>query len=105
MVNFFNLDSYGNLLQDERSVHLKMLARAVSDAKEKVAIMAEAAGWKLGRIISINYNHSNIHMESQARNIHSNLEAKSSSSSSLNITPDDLLYSDCVEAEWELINS
>lgn len=94
----------GYTLQDQRPSELKMLARAVSDAKEKATIMAEAAGCTLGRLISIEYGNQNIHVMSQARNIHSNTEAKASTSDSLDITPEDLVISDTVHATFAVEN-
>lgn len=91
-------------LQDERPSQLKMLARAVSDARDKAKIMAEAGGCKLGKVVSIDYHHQNIHVMSQARNIHSNSEAKASTPGSLDITPDDIVISDTVNVTFELVN-
>lgn len=91
-------------LQDERASQLKMLARAVCDAKDKAKIMAEVAGCTLGRVLNINYDFQNIHVTSQARCIHSNSEAKASTPGSLDITPDDLVVSDNVDVTFELIN-
>ena len=94
----------GYTLQDERPSQMKMLARAVSDAKDKARIMTEAGGCSLGKIISIDYRFQNTHIASQARYIHSNSEAKASTASSLDITPDDLIISDTVDVTFELIN-
>lgn len=94
----------GYTLQDVRPSQLKMLARAVSDAKEKAKIMAEAGGCSLGRLLYIRYSHKNIHIMSQARNIHSKTEAKASTPGSLDITPDDLVISDTVNITFELLN-
>ena len=91
-------------LQDERPSQLKMLKRAVVDAREKAEIMAEASGCSLGNVLSINYEFKYIYVASQARSIHSNSEAMSSTSNSLEITPDDLVVSDTVSVVWELIN-
>lgn len=95
----------GYTLQDARPSQLKMLARAVSDARDKAKIMAEAGGCTLGKVVSIDYRHQNIHVMSQARNIHSNTEAKASTPGSLDITPDDLVISDTVDVTFELVNS
>lgn len=94
----------GYTLQDERPSKLKMLARAVSDARDKARIMAEAVDCEIGKVLNIQYNYSNVHVFSQARNIHSNSEAKASTASSLDITPDDLVMSDTAEVTFELIN-
>lgn len=95
--------SIGYTVQDPRPFQLKMLERAVKDATEKAQIMAEAAGCKLGPVNNIYYNHQDISVYSEARNIHSNKEAMACDSNSLNISPDDLSMNDNVKVEWELI--
>ncbi len=94
----------GYSLQDPRPTQLKMLARAVSDAKEKATLMVEAAGCKLGALIRIDYRYQDVHTYSQARNIHSNSEAKASTADSLDITPDDLVMTDTVDVVFAIIN-
>ena len=95
--------SIGYTVQDPRPFQLKMLERAVKDATDKANIMAEAAGCKLGPVKNIYYNHQEISVYSEARNIHSNKEAMACDSNSLNISPDDLSMSDNVKVEWGLI--
>lgn len=93
----------GYTVKDPRPSQLKMLGRAVKDAREKADIMAAAAGCTLGDVYSINYSHEDIHIYSQARNIHSVEEAKACCPESLDITPDDLAVSDEVNVVWRLI--
>lgn len=95
--------SIGYTIQDPRPFQLKMIERAVKDATEKAKIMAEAAGCKLGSVVNILYNHQEITVYSEARNIHSNKEAMACDSNSLKISPDDLSMNDNVKVEWELI--
>lgn len=92
----------GYTIQDPRPHHLKMIERAVKDAHDKAVIMAKAAGCTLGAVVSIDYHRQDIHVYSQARNIHSNKEAMSCSPSSLDIAPDDLVMGDDVSVTWEL---
>ena len=95
--------SIGFTVQDLRPYQLKMLKRAVGDAKEKAEIIAEAAGSKLGKVLEIDYNFSHIDTYSQARNIHSTEDAKESTADALDITPDDMVISDRVDVVFELI--
>lgn len=95
----------GYTLQDERPSQMKMLARAVSDARDKARVMAESVDCKVGKVLDIHYSYSNVHVFSQARYIHSNSEAKLSTASSLDITPDDLVMSDTADVTFELINN
>ncbi len=94
----------GYTILDPRPCEMKMLERAVKDAREKAKIMAAAIDCQLGAVVNINYGHQDIYIYSEARNIHSNQEAMACESSSLEITPDDLSMNDTVEVEWELVS-
>ena len=96
--------SIGYTVKDPRPSQLKMLERAVKDAKEKATIMANACGCRLGLVKSINYSFGEIHIYSQARNIHEAAEAACCEESSLDITPEDLAASDDVTVVWYLSN-
>lgn len=96
--------SIGYTVQDPRPSHLKMIERAVKDAQDKAEIMAKAAGCALGTVVSIDYHRQDIHVYSEARNIHSNQEAMACSAASLEIAPDDLVMGDEVNVTWELKN-
>lgn len=94
----------GYTVKDSRPAQLKMLERAVKDAKVKAEIMATASGCKLGDCLSINYGLNELHIYSQARTIHESTEACCCTPESLDITPDDLAASDTVNVVWALIN-
>lgn len=96
--------SIGYTVQDPRPYQLKMLERAVKDAREKAQIMALTLGCVLAEVSEINYSHEDIYIYSQARNIHSTAEAKASTAESLDITPDDLAISDYVTVKWVLVD-
>jgi len=93
----------GYTVQDPRPAQLRMLEKAVKDAKEKAEIMAKALGCKLGDVVDINYGYQEVHVYAEARNIHSNAEATACTSDSLDITPEDLSVSDNVQVEWQLL--
>ena len=92
----------GYTQRDPRPTQLKMLERAVKDAQEKASIMAKAVGRELGEVESIEYGEMEVHIYSQAREIHCNEEAMSVNPTSLDITPDDLVLSDNVNVSWTL---
>ena len=94
----------GYTVKDSRPSQLKILDRAVKDAKAKAEIMAAAAGCRLGNCLSINYGFNELHIYSQARTIHEPAEACCCTPDSLDITPDDLGASDTVNVVWALIN-
>jgi len=92
----------GYTVKDSRAAQMKMLERAVKDAKQKAEIMAAAADCKLGAVESITYAWKDIEVYSQAREIHSAPEAAVCCSEALDITPDDLAVSDDVTVVWKL---
>ena len=95
----------GYTVKDPRPSQLKMLERAVKDAKEKATIMAKACDCKLGLVKDINYSVQELHIYSQARQIHGAEEAACCNEESLDITPDDLVVSDDVTVVWYLSNN
>lgn len=94
----------GYTVKDSRPAQLKMLERAVKDAKVKAEIMATASGCKLGDCLSIQYELRDLFIYSQARKIHETEEACNCTTDSLDIIPDDLAASDTVNVIWELVN-
>ncbi len=92
----------GYTQRDPRPSQLRMLERAVKDAKEKAEIMARACECSLGKVKKIDYSWQKIHVYSQARQIHGSEEALGCNPESLDITPDDLAVSDDVKVEWYL---
>ena len=92
----------GYTVRDPRPAQIRMLEKAVKDAKEKAGVMSAAAGCELGEVTSINYSWQELNVYSQAREIHSCEEAKACLSDSLDITPDDLAASDDVTVVWNL---
>ena len=52
----------GYTVKDPRPFQLKMLERAVKDAKEKAAIMAKACGCQLGKVKTIDYSVQELHI-------------------------------------------
>lgn len=95
----------GYTVRDPRPSQLRMLERAVKDAKDKAQIMARACGCRLGVVKDIDYSFQEMHIYSQARSIHEADEAAFCTKDSLDITPDDLTVSDHVRVVWQLLNS
>ncbi len=95
----------GYTVRDTRPAQLKMLEKAVKDAREKARIMAAACDCRLGAVKDIRYGAHEIHVFSEARMIHSADEAVCCSPESLDITPDDLEFSDSVTVVWRLSNN
>lgn len=92
----------GYTVKDPRPAELRMVEKAVKDAKEKAEVMAKAANSELGNVISITYAWSELSIYTKTRNIHNCKEALCEPNTSLDITPDDLGASDNVTVVWEL---
>ena len=92
----------GYTQKDPRPTQLKMLERAVSDARDKAGIMAKVLGRELGDVKNIEYGEMHISIFSEARTIYNSQEATACTPNSLDITPDDLAVTDNVNVEWWL---
>lgn len=92
----------GYTVRDPRPCQLRMLERAVKDAKEKAEIMVKACGSELGVLRNIDYSFQEFHIYSQARNIHDSMDAMCCNEESLDINPDDLAVSDSVRVTWDI---
>ncbi len=93
----------GYTVRDPRPHQLRMLERAVKDAKEKAEIMAKAGGCTLGDVKKVDYSWKKVEIYSQARMIHDAEEACLCNPNSLDITPDDWAASEDVSVEWQLV--
>lgn len=97
----------GHTVRDPRPAQLKMLESAVRNAKEKAAIMAQAADCTLGAVKEINYSKQELDVYSHYGRL-STFETECSIGSSptpLDITPDDFTISDSVTVVWYLSDS
>lgn len=92
----------GYTVKEPRPYELKMLERAVKDAREKAQVMAAALGCMLGSVKEIKYGIQDFEIYSEARSYHNNAEATASTADSLNITPEDLSVGDEVNVIWHL---
>ena len=86
----------------------ELLGKAVSDAREKASVLAQAAGIKLKEIQSIDYSWGEINFEYRPMDkglyMEEALCAPSAADGSydMNIEPDDIEVSDTVTVIWEL---
>ncbi|MBR4393679.1 MAG: SIMPL domain-containing protein [Oscillospiraceae bacterium] len=83
-----------------------LLGNAVADAKEKAAVLAEAAGVRLGDIRSIDYSWGELDLAVRPMaemRLAKNAAADCAGSYDMNIAPDDIEISDTVTVVWELV--
>ncbi len=92
-------------VRDPEAAKNALLGKAISDAKEKAAVLARSAGVTLKEIQSIDYSWGEINFEVQPMNrmlmAAACTEAKSASYD-MDIEPDDIEASDTVTVIWEI---
>ena len=94
-------------VKDREAAKNALLAKAVTDAKEKAAVLTEAAGLTLKEIQSVDYSRGELVMEVRPMNM---LRAApkmaadecADASYSMDIEPDDINVSDTVTIVWEI---
>ncbi|MDE5589011.1 MAG: SIMPL domain-containing protein [Acetatifactor sp.] len=96
-------------VKDQEAAKNKLLGKAVTDAKEKAAVLTQAAGVGLKEIQSIDYSWGEINFEVHpmgramlAEDEANSLMAPLSASYDLDIEPDDIEVSDTVTVVWEI---
>ena len=96
-------------VKDQETAKNELLGKAVSDARKKAVILAEAAGVELKEIQSIDYSWGETDFETRpmsreilAKNGMDNRAAPLSASYDVNIEPEDIEVSDTVTMIWEI---
>ena len=92
-------------VKDPEAVKNTLLGRAVTDAKEKAAVLSQAGGVTLGDIQSIDYSWGEIELEYtplRSNRLADCCGAPMAKSYSLDIEPDDIEVSDTVTVIWEI---
>lgn len=92
-------------VKDKNAINEKMLRTATANAKKNAEILCDAAGVKLGNLISINYSWDELDVYSHTRyelNDCAPCEAETKFSE-IDINPEDISVSDSATFEWEII--
>ena len=92
----------GYFLRDAEGAKNALLAEAVKDAKTKAAVLAEAAGVKLGAVRVIDYSWGGTSLEVMPVPRMMNVAAKAEASFDMDINPEDIEVSDQVTVVWEI---
>lgn len=96
-------------VKDQEAAKSELLGKAVVDAKEKAAVLTQAAGVGLKEIQSIDYSWGEINFEVHPMGTamleedkRMSLRSSMSDGYDLNIEPDDIEVSDTVTVVWEI---
>ena len=92
-------------VKDQESAKNELLGKAVADAKEKAAVLTQAAGVELKDIQTIDYSWGEINMEVCATNsmaLRKVAAQAAADSYSMDMEPDDIKVSDTVTVIWEI---
>jgi uncharacterized protein YggE len=94
-------------VKDQEAAKNVLLGKAVADAKEKAAVLAEAAGLALGSIQTVDYSFGDMSMEVRpmGRMMAVNKMAAAGCEDecySMDLEPDDISVSDTVTVVWEI---
>ena len=94
----------GYTVKDPRPAELRMLEKAVKDAKEKAQIMVKAAGAELGYIVNISYAWNELYVYHQSRCMTAGDACcnEMAAPDGLDMTPDDIGASDNVRVTWSI---
>ncbi len=90
-------------VKDEESVKNHLLGKAVEDAKTKAQVLTEAAGVKLGKMISIDYSWEEMEIVSRPRGRMMALAASGDAvadTCEMDVEPEDISVSDHVTVVW-----
>ncbi len=88
--------------KDKEAATNLLLDEAVKDARRKATIMANAAGVKLSKIISIVYNWSELYFNSELKYSDSASRSSLLEEPAIPSTPEDIHLSDTVSVIWEI---
>ncbi len=92
-------------VKDKEAAKNALLGKAVADAKEKAAVLSQAAGVGLGDIQSIDYSWGEISFETRpmGRAWEPIMATEASPTYAIDIEPEDIDVSDTVTVVWEIL--
>ena len=94
-------------VKDREAAKNELLGKAVADAKEKAAVLTQAAGVILKDIQTIDYSWGELNMETRPMNRMLAAKAVSADSAeesyAIDMEPDDISVSDTVTVVWEIV--
>lgn len=93
-------------IKDTEAAKNRLLGNAVADSKEKARVLTEAAGVKLGDVVTIDYSWGEITFSAEPMRknmlMMDKCVASASNSYNIDIEPDDIEVSDTVTVVWKI---
>ncbi len=89
-------------VKDKEAAQAELLKNAVEDARKKSALLAQASGVQLGKLIHIAYGREEISFRSEAMRGARMTEYAAMSSISADIEPEDIPLEESVRLVWEI---
>lgn len=87
-------------VKDEEPACEELIRLSASNAKRKAELLCKASGVRLGKLLKISYDRSDMNFVSQAR-FSMDMNCLRAEAKAVSITPDDIKLTDCAEFEWE----
>ena len=89
-------------LKDEEAAREELIRISAANARKKAELLCDASGVKLGRLLKISYDRSDMSFISQAR-YGMDMNCLRAEAKAVSITPDDIQLTDSAEFEWETV--
>ena len=89
-------------VKNEESAREELIRLSSANARRKAELLCEASGTRLGKLLKISYDRSEMSFVSQARYA-MDMNCLRSTAKAVSITPDDIKLTDCAEFEWEIL--
>jgi len=91
------------VVKDAAAVNEEMLRSAAANARRKAEVLCDASGAALGKLLSIDYNWSELDVRSGTRySVAEDCMAAPRMAKAINIDPDDIDVSDTATFVWEI---
>lgn len=88
-------------VRDAETIREELIRSSAANARRKAELLCDASGVKLGRLMKISYDRSEMNFISEAR-YSMDMRCLGVSAKSVSIEPDDIKLTDSAEFEWEI---
>ena len=89
-------------VKDEEPAREELIRLSAENARRKAELLCEASGVKLGSLLKISYDRSDMSFVSQAR-YGMDMNCLRAEAKAVSIAPEDIKLTDSAEFEWEII--